>query len=113
MADESNDHFVKPEGLLSYVVLPPSLCEPIDIQPVQSQLFAPKSGGKDDPDENEDSVEKPPSFVAPEEDEYIFDLLDQYYIWCSLKTHTFVSWILLILCFLFSLFCLIKYSCFK
>ena len=61
MADESNDHFVKPEGLLSYVVLPPSLCELIDIQPVQPQLFTPKSGDKDDPDENEDSVEKQPS----------------------------------------------------
>ena len=77
-ADGSDDHLVKSEGLPNYVVPPPSLCEPINVQPVQPQFSAPKFGDEDDPDENEDNVEENTEFAAPGEDGNIFDLLNQY-----------------------------------
>ena len=71
---------MKPEGLPNYVVPPPSLYEQINIQSVQPQLCAPKSGDEDDSDKNDDnSVEEYTEFVAPEEDVNTFDLPDQYY----------------------------------
>ena len=76
-ADGSHDHPVEPEGLAKCVVPSPSLCEPINVQPVQPWLSAFESGDKDDPDKNEDSIEENTKFVAPEEDEIIFDLIDQ------------------------------------
>ena len=82
-ADGSDGHPVKPKALPNYVVLPPSLCELMNVQPVQPQLSAPESGDKDDPNENEVSVEENTKFVEPQEDGNIFDLLDEYYLWCS------------------------------
>ena len=68
---------MKPEDLSNYVVPTPSLCEPINGQPVQTQLSAPESGDEGDP-ENKSSVEKNTDFVAPEEDGNIFGMLDQF-----------------------------------
>ena len=79
-ADGCDDHFVKPEGLPSCAVSPPSLCEPINVQPFQPQLSAPEPVDEDEPDENEDSIEENTKFVLPEENGNIFDLPDQYYL---------------------------------